>query len=98
MLSVEDIHSYYGESHVLHGVSLTVNKGELVAILGRNGMGKTTLIRSLMGYVKPTEGRIARSSSPTSSATPRSSTRTRAAGCIPIRCASSIRRTRRCRP
>ncbi|MFL5404524.1 MAG: ABC transporter ATP-binding protein [Myxococcales bacterium] len=58
MLSVEDIHSYYGESHVLHGVSLTVNKGELVAILGRNGMGKTTLIRGLIGFTPPRQGRV----------------------------------------
>jgi len=58
MLSVQDIHSYYGDSHVLHGVSLTVAKGELVAILGRNGMGKTTLIRALIGFTPPREGRV----------------------------------------
>src|SRR2546423_604322 len=58
MLSVEDIHSYYGESHVLYGVSLTVAKGELVAILGRNGMGKTTLIRALIGFTPPRAGRV----------------------------------------
>jgi branched-chain amino acid transport system ATP-binding protein len=58
MLSVHDIHSYYGESHVLHGVSLQVNKGEVVAVLGRNGMGKTTLIRGLIGFTPPREGRV----------------------------------------
>ena len=58
MLSVEDIHSYYGDSHVLHGVSLTVARGELVAILGRNGMGKTTLIRGLIGFTPPRQGRV----------------------------------------
>jgi branched-chain amino acid transport system ATP-binding protein len=58
MLSVVDIHSYYGESHVLQGVSLTVAKGEVVAILGRNGMGKTTLIRGLIGFTPPRQGRV----------------------------------------
>jgi branched-chain amino acid transport system ATP-binding protein len=59
MLSVDAIHTYYGESHVLHGVSLRVDRGEGVALLGRNGVGKTTLIRSVMGYVKPRSGRVA---------------------------------------
>jgi len=58
MLEVADIHSYYGESHVLHGVSLTVEKGQVVAILGRNGMGKTTLIRGLVGFTPPRQGRV----------------------------------------
>ena len=58
MLSVEDIHSYYGDSHVLHGVSLAVQGGEVVAILGRNGMGKTTLIRGLIGFTPPRQGRV----------------------------------------
>jgi branched-chain amino acid transport system ATP-binding protein len=58
MLSVEGIHSYYGESHVLQGVSLTVAAGEVVAVLGRNGMGKTTLIRGLIGFTPPREGRV----------------------------------------
>jgi branched-chain amino acid transport system ATP-binding protein len=58
MLAVEDIHSYYGESHVLHGVSLTVGRGQAVAIVGRNGMGKTTLIRSVIGFTPPRQGRV----------------------------------------
>ena len=59
MLAVMDIHTYYGESHVLHGVSLDVAPGEVVAILGRNGMGKTTLIRSVVGFSMPRRGRVA---------------------------------------
>lgn len=54
MLEVTDLHSYYGEAHVLHGASLKVAEGETVALLGRNGMGKTTLIRSIMGLAEPT--------------------------------------------
>ena len=53
MLEVEGLHSFYGAAHVLQGVSLTVRKGEVVAVLGRNGMGKTTLIRSVMGLRPP---------------------------------------------
>jgi branched-chain amino acid transport system ATP-binding protein len=58
MLAVEDIHTYYGESHVLHGVSLGVGRGEAVALLGRNGVGKTTLIRSIVGFTPPRTGVI----------------------------------------
>ena len=53
MLETEDLHSYYGEAHVLAGVSLAVPAGRIVALLGRNGMGKTTLIRSIMGLAPP---------------------------------------------
>lgn len=53
MLEVHDLHSYYGAAHVLHGVSLDVRPGEVVALLGRNGMGKTTLIRSIMALSPP---------------------------------------------
>lgn len=52
------IHAWYGSSHVLHGVDITVNAGETVGLLGRNGMGKSTLIRTLLGHVKQREGRI----------------------------------------
>jgi len=57
-LSVEAIHTYYGDSHILHGVSLRVAEGEAVAILGRNGAGKTTTIRSIVGFTPPRAGRI----------------------------------------
>lgn len=53
MLEVRDIHSFYGDAHVLHGASVTVQDGEVVALLGRNGMGKTSLIRSIMGLSTP---------------------------------------------
>lgn len=53
MLEVRDLHSGYGESHVVRGVSLDVGGGEIVALLGRNGMGKTTFIRSIMGLMPP---------------------------------------------
>ena len=56
MLEVADIHTYYGESHVLHGVSLKVEQGSIVALLGRNGMGKTTVARSIMGFTPPRRG------------------------------------------
>jgi len=58
VLAVTDVHTYYGDSHVLHGVSLGVGPGEVVAILGRNGMGKTTLIRSVVGFTPPRRGRV----------------------------------------
>lgn len=58
MLNVNNIHTYYGESHVLHGVSLCIEKGQVVALLGRNGMGKTTTIRSIIGFVPPRQGKI----------------------------------------
>ena len=53
MLEVCDLHSFYSESHVIRGASLTVAKGEVVALLGRNGMGKTTLLRSIMALTPP---------------------------------------------
>ena len=58
MLAVEGLHTHYGSSHVLRGVSLALTAGEALGLLGRNGMGKTTLIRSIMGYVPASEGRI----------------------------------------
>ena len=59
MLELENVNAYYGDSHVLQGVSLTVNEGEVVCLLGRNGAGKTTTILATMGYLKPRPGRIA---------------------------------------
>src|SRR4051794_14792569 len=58
LLAVRDIHTYYGDSYVLHGLSLELRAGEIVAILGRNGMGKTTLIRSVAGLTPPRRGDI----------------------------------------
>ncbi len=58
MLDVDGIHTYYGDSHILHGVSLRVATGEAVALLGRNGAGKTTMIRSIVGFTPPRDGRI----------------------------------------
>ena len=58
MLEVDSIHTYYGESHVLHGVSLRVAAGEAVALLGRNGAGKTTAIRTIVGFTPPRAGRV----------------------------------------
>ncbi|HXZ44101.1 MAG TPA: ABC transporter ATP-binding protein [archaeon] len=58
MLTAEKLHTYYGESHVLQGVSLVVGQGQVVALLGRNGVGKTTLIRSLIGFTPARQGRV----------------------------------------
>jgi branched-chain amino acid transport system ATP-binding protein len=56
MLAIDEVHTYYGESYVLHGVSLSVEQGSVVALLGRNGMGKTTTIRSIIGFTPPRSG------------------------------------------
>jgi branched-chain amino acid transport system ATP-binding protein len=58
MLKLTNVHSYYGESHVLHGISLKVEQGSVVALLGRNGMGKTTTIRSIIGFTPPRDGEV----------------------------------------
>jgi branched-chain amino acid transport system ATP-binding protein len=58
VFKAEDIHTYYGKSHILHGVSMEVREGELVALLGRNGAGKTTTMRSIMGLTPPRSGTI----------------------------------------
>jgi branched-chain amino acid transport system ATP-binding protein len=57
-LTAEGLHTYYGKSHILHGVSLDVAEGGITALLGRNGAGKTTTLRSLMGLTPPREGRV----------------------------------------
>jgi branched-chain amino acid transport system ATP-binding protein len=57
-LTAENLHTYYGKSHILHGVSLEVAEGQVTALLGRNGAGKTTTLRSLMGLTPPREGRV----------------------------------------
>ena len=58
VLKICDIHTYYGESYVLQGISLEVEKGSIIGILGRNGMGKTTLIGSIIGFTPPRRGQI----------------------------------------
>jgi branched-chain amino acid transport system ATP-binding protein len=58
MLEVIDIHSYYGDSHILQGISMHVAKGSIAAVLGRNGVGKTTLLHSIISFVKPRQGAI----------------------------------------
>jgi branched-chain amino acid transport system ATP-binding protein len=58
LLEVQDLHAFYGESHVLRGVSLVVAAGEAVGLLGRNGMGKTTLIRTMLGQVRAARGGV----------------------------------------
>jgi branched-chain amino acid transport system ATP-binding protein len=58
ILDARDMHAWYGSSHVLHGVGLQIARGETVGLLGRNGMGKSTLIRSLLGHVAQRQGRI----------------------------------------
>ena len=55
-LDVSDLHSFYGKSHILHGVSLNVREGEIVTLLGRNGAGKTTLLKTLVGLLHPRQG------------------------------------------
>ncbi|PKN61417.1 MAG: ABC transporter ATP-binding protein [Deltaproteobacteria bacterium HGW-Deltaproteobacteria-15] len=58
MLEVKEIHSFYGKSHILHGVSLELKEGELVCLLGRNGVGKSTTLKSIMGIVRPSQGSV----------------------------------------
>jgi branched-chain amino acid transport system ATP-binding protein len=58
LVRVEGVHTYYGKSHILHGVSLTIGAGEVVGLLGRNGVGKSTTLKSIMGLVRPTEGAV----------------------------------------
>jgi branched-chain amino acid transport system ATP-binding protein len=58
LLALEEVHTYYGEAHILQGVSLTVGPGEVVTLIGRNGAGKTTTLRSIMGIARPRRGRV----------------------------------------
>ena len=58
LLKVEDIHTYYGKSHILHGVSLEIGHGEVVGLLGRNGVGKSTTLKAIAGLVHPSAGRV----------------------------------------
>jgi branched-chain amino acid transport system ATP-binding protein len=58
MLAMTDVHTHYAKSHILHGISLEVQPGEVVGLLGRNGVGKSTTLKSIMGLVRPSQGRI----------------------------------------
>ena len=58
LVDAQDLHTFYGSSHVLHGVSLRVKRGEAVGLMGRNGMGKTTLLRTILGLVRPRSGAV----------------------------------------
>jgi len=58
IIEAEGLHTYYGASHILHGINLIVRRGEAIGLMGRNGMGKTTLIRTLVGQIAPRHGAI----------------------------------------
>ena len=58
LLTLENVHTYYGEAHILQGVSVAVGEGEVVTLIGRNGAGKTTTLRSIMGIVRARQGRV----------------------------------------
>src|SRR3979490_1592899 len=58
LVAVEDVHTYYGKSHILHGVSLIVRQGAVVGLLGRNGVGKSPTLKTIMGLVHPQQGKV----------------------------------------
>jgi branched-chain amino acid transport system ATP-binding protein len=58
LIEVKDLHTYYGASHILRGIGLSVARGEAIGLMGRNGMGKSTLLKSIMGLVKPARGEV----------------------------------------
>lgn len=58
LLSVQDLHAHYGKSHILHGVTFDVGVGQVVSLLGRNGSGRSTTIKAIMGLVPPTSGKV----------------------------------------
>jgi branched-chain amino acid transport system ATP-binding protein len=58
LVKVDDIHTYYGKSHILHGVSLEVGRAEVVGLIGRNGVGKSTTLKAVMGLVRPSRGAV----------------------------------------
>lgn len=58
LIETRDLHTHYGQSHILHGISIAVRPGEAVGLLGRNGMGKTTLIRTMLGLVRASQGSV----------------------------------------
>ena len=69
-LKVTGVDAYYGDSHVLHGVSFTLQSGRLLALLGRNGAGKTTCMNSVIGFLKPRNGLISGSEASSEQAVP----------------------------
>ena len=70
LLEARGLHAYYGTSHVLHGVDFTVRRGETVGLMGRNGMGKTTLLKAMLGLVKPRGGEVRVRGAPMTGAEP----------------------------
>ena len=70
LLEARELHAYYGASHILHGVDFRIGRGETVGLMGRNGMGKTTLIRSMLGLVKPRHGEVWVQGTPMTGAAP----------------------------
>ncbi|MGA7787774.1 MAG: ABC transporter ATP-binding protein, partial [Xanthobacteraceae bacterium] len=58
LVLLEDVHTYYGKSHILHGVSINIAPGEVVGLLGRNGVGKSTTLKTIMGLVQPSQGTV----------------------------------------
>ena len=58
ILEVQDIHTYYGDAYVLQGLSLQLEQGQILGLLGRNGVGKTTLVNSIVGFTPPRRGKI----------------------------------------
>jgi branched-chain amino acid transport system ATP-binding protein len=70
LIAVEDLHTFYGKSHILHGVSLTVGRGEVVGLLGRNGVGKSTTLKTIMGLVQPRQGAVKLEGRPITSMAP----------------------------
>ena len=58
LVEASGLHTYYGSSHILHGVSLAIRRGEAIGLMGRNGMGKTTLLKTILGLVRPREGTV----------------------------------------
>jgi branched-chain amino acid transport system ATP-binding protein len=70
LLESRGLHTYYGASHILHGVDFRVDRGETVGLMGRNGMGKSTLIRSMLGIVKPRHGEVLVCGTPMTGAAP----------------------------
>jgi branched-chain amino acid transport system ATP-binding protein len=70
ILEARELHAYYGASHILHGVDFRIGRGETVGLMGRNGMGKSTLIRSMLGIVKPRNGEVKVRGTPMTGAAP----------------------------